>query len=110
MENNVEDACCAASRPASSASAASSSRPITQRAVGSTEGMVLLDGGKFLMGTDDDIGFLADGEGPIREVVVGRFYIDECAVSNRQFERFVRATSYKTEAERFGWSFVFLCL
>ena len=69
--------------------------------------MVLLDGGKFLMGTDDEIGFPSDGEGPIREVKVGQFYVDESAVSNQEFEQFVRATKYRTEAERFGWSFVF---
>ena len=28
--------------------------------------MVLLDGGTFLMGTDDKIGFVDDGEGPFR--------------------------------------------
>ena len=67
----------------------------------------MLDGGKFLMGTEDDIGFPSDGEGPIREVKVGQFYIDECSVSNHEFEQFVRATNYRTEAERFGWSFVF---
>ena len=33
--------------------------------------------------------------------------MDETAVTNVQFARFVKATSYKTEAERFGWSFVF---
>ena len=33
--------------------------------------------------------------------------IDSCAVSNREFDAFVAATAYATEAERFGWSFVF---
>ncbi len=107
MKNNVKGACCAASRPPSNASATSSNQPIAQKAVGGTEGMVLLEGGRFLMGTDDDIGFSSDGEGPIREVKVGQFYVDECSVSNHQFEQFVRSTKYRTEAERFGWSFVF---
>ena len=52
-------------------------------------------------------GFAADGEGPVRSVRVNPFYMDACAVTNQQFERFARETGYKTEAERFGWSFVF---
>jgi formylglycine-generating enzyme len=74
---------------------------------GSPEGMVKLDGGPFLMGTDDSIGFFADGEGPIREVTVDPFYIDKTSVTNKQFKKFVKATGYRTDAEKFGWSFVF---
>jgi formylglycine-generating enzyme len=74
---------------------------------GSTEDMVALDGGKFLMGTDSKEGFPADGEGPVREVTVDPFYMDRYPVTNRQFSEFVRATGYFTEAQRFGWSFVF---
>ena len=59
------------------------------------------------MGTDDQEGLPADGEGPVRLVVVHPFYIDRCAVSNEQFAAFVDATDYRTEAERIGWSFVF---
>jgi len=73
----------------------------------STTDMVLLDGGEFLMGTDDDEGFPADGEGPVRAVRLKPFYIDKFAVTNEQFAKFVEETGYVTEAERFGWSFVF---
>lgn len=69
--------------------------------------MVLLDGGRFLMGTDDRDGFPDDGEGPVREVTLNPFYIDKMTVSNAEFRKFVKATGYKTEAERYGWSFVF---
>jgi formylglycine-generating enzyme required for sulfatase activity len=69
--------------------------------------MVLLPGGPFLMGTDDPGGFPADGEGPVREVTVAPFYIDRFAVTNRQFASFVEATGYRSDGERFGWSFVF---
>ncbi|HUQ91647.1 MAG TPA: formylglycine-generating enzyme family protein [Bryobacteraceae bacterium] len=69
--------------------------------------MQKLDGGPFFMGTDDQEGFPADGEGPIREVTVNPFYIDTYPVTNEQFREFVDATGYRTEAERFGWSFVF---
>ena len=59
------------------------------------------------MGADDDAGFAADGEGPVRQVEVSPFFMDETAVTNAQFGRFVRQTRYRTEAERYGWSFVF---
>lgn len=75
---------------------------------GSTGGMVKLDGGPFLMGTDEAEGFPDDGEGPVREIVVDPFYIDATPVTNAQFREFERASGYRTEAvERFGWSFVF---
>jgi formylglycine-generating enzyme required for sulfatase activity len=59
------------------------------------------------MGTDSKEGFPADGEGPVRRVTVDPFYISPYAVTNRQFKAFVDATNYVTEAERFGWSYVF---
>ncbi len=72
----------------------------------STSGLVLLPGGVFVMGSDDRFAYPDDGETP-REVEVSPFMIDSCAVSNAKFAEFVEATSYVTEAEQFGWSFVF---
>jgi formylglycine-generating enzyme required for sulfatase activity len=69
--------------------------------------MVDLDGGEFLMGTDDADGFPGDGEGPVREVQLSGFLVDRWAVSNRRFAEFVDASGYVTDAERYGWSFVF---
>ena len=69
--------------------------------------MVLLEGDSFLMGSDDPWVYPADGEGPVREVSVDSFWVDRFAVSNEDFAEFVEATGYATEAERFGWSFVF---
>ena len=69
--------------------------------------MIYLAGGEFLMGTDDREGFPSDGEGPVRAVRLNPFYIDACAVSNAEFRQFVEETGYRTDAERFGWSFVF---
>lgn len=69
--------------------------------------MVLLDGGTFLMGTDSPMAFPADGEGPVRKVSVDPFFVDLHPVTNAQFAEFTQATQYQTEAERFGWSFVF---
>lgn len=59
------------------------------------------------MGTEDKDGFQADGEGPIHSVTISSFLMDECAVTNEAFGRFVAATGYVTEAESFGWSYVF---
>ncbi|KAM9409031.1 formylglycine-generating enzyme isoform 2-T2 [Pholidichthys leucotaenia] len=68
--------------------------------------MVLISGGVFLMGTDNP-GIPADGEGPQRLVHVDSFYMDIHEVTNGQFQSFVSATGYITEAEKFGDSFVF---
>jgi len=43
----------------------------------------------------------------VRPVRVDTFSIDTTAVTNADFGRFVEAARYRTEAERFGWSFVF---
>jgi formylglycine-generating enzyme required for sulfatase activity len=72
-----------------------------------TEEMIHIPGGEFLMGTEAKYAFLADGEGPIRNVKVNSFLMDQYAVTNLKFKEFVEATNYKTEAERYGWSFVF---
>jgi formylglycine-generating enzyme required for sulfatase activity len=74
---------------------------------GSTVDMIKLDGGPFLMGTDSDQAFPYDGEGPVRKVLLDPFFVDRYAVTTGQFEEFVRATGYRTESERLGWSFVF---
>uniref|UniRef100_A0A3Q3R4D7 Sulfatase-modifying factor enzyme-like domain-containing protein n=1 Tax=Monopterus albus TaxID=43700 RepID=A0A3Q3R4D7_MONAL len=64
-----------------------------------------IPGGKMLMGTNAADG--RDGESPTKEVEVGPFKIDKYPVTNADFRDFVRAQKYKTEAETFGWSFVF---
>lgn len=69
--------------------------------------MVYIPGGEFLMGSEDDDSIIADGEGPIRKVTVKPFYMDATTVTNEQFQKFITATGYVTEAEKYGWSFVF---
>jgi formylglycine-generating enzyme len=73
----------------------------------STASLLDLDGGTFLMGSEDPGGFPEDGEGPVREVVVEPFRIAAYAVTNEEFGTFVEAAGHRTTAERFGWSFVF---
>lgn len=48
-----------------------------------------------------------DGEGPVRNVRLQPFGLERFAVTAAQFANFVAATGYVTDAERFGWSFVF---
>ncbi|WP_158726822.1 formylglycine-generating enzyme family protein [Tomitella fengzijianii] len=73
----------------------------------STKGQALLPGGAFTMGDHFDEGYPDDGEIPVHAVELRPFHIDETAVTNRAFARFVRATGYVTESERFGVSAVF---
>ncbi|EPQ11343.1 Sulfatase-modifying factor 2 [Myotis brandtii] len=94
---------------------------------GQVTSMVKLPGGRFQMGTNSPDG--RDGEGPVREVTVKPFAIDIFPVTNKDFRvsgeflgvhgtsvmwdlqdearEFVREKKYRTEAETFGWSFVF---
>src|SRR5438046_2786916 len=70
------------------------------------EGMVWIPGGQFSMGP------AVGGEGshampmpsndsqPVHRVYVDGFWMDATAVTNAQFEKFVRATNYVTIAER----------
>ncbi len=107
------DACCSPHRPASPGpdSACAGPAPATPEFTrihsGDTAGMVRLEGGEFLMGTDGDYGFPDDGEGPAHPVRVSPFWIDATTVTNEAFNAFVNATGHRTESERFGWSFVF---
>ena len=62
---------------------------------------------RFLMGDDSDWAYPGDGEGPVHEVALPAFEIDGHAVSNARFAEFVASTGWRTDAERFDWSFVF---
>tara|TARA_Y100000589_G_scaffold330680_1_gene381101 strand:+ start:587 stop:1408 length:822 start_codon:yes stop_codon:yes gene_type:complete len=60
------------------------------------------------MGAEGPECWASDGEGPIREFELDDYLIDRCCVSNSEFETFVEETGYQTEAEKFGWSIVFM--
>ena len=102
-------ACCAASRGADPAPPHHDPEPAlsTRTPTHADTSMVDLPGGWFSMGCDDPDGFPADGEGPIRSVRLPAFRIDRYATSNRRFAEFADSTGYRTDAERYGWSFVF---
>jgi sulfatase modifying factor 1 len=96
--------CCGPSRPSSFSGVAD----VPDRAgPSSLDEMVVVPAGRFRMGSDDPWAYPDDGEGPVHDVDVSSFRIDATAVTNRQFAEFVEATRYVTEAQRYGWSFVF---
>ncbi|MBO0600617.1 formylglycine-generating enzyme family protein [Sporosarcina sp. E16_3] len=107
MSINTGLACCSATRPLLKENPKKSHVNTVIKKENSTFEMVYLSGGEFRMGTNNTDGFPADGEGPIREVNLQPFYMDKYAVTNAEYLEFVTATNYKTEAEHFGWSFVF---
>ena len=59
------------------------------------------------MGSSDNDANPLDGEGPVRDVTVEPLSIDTVTVTNARFATFVKASGYVTDAERYGWSFVF---
>jgi formylglycine-generating enzyme len=60
------------------------------------------------MGCEDPAWVVAgDGEDPVREATVAPFAIAATAVTNDAFAEFVSATGHRTDAESYGWSFVF---
>jgi sulfatase modifying factor 1 len=97
----MSDACCAPG----------SDRAVSQpsNAVGGNRPATLVDlpGGAFMMGDESEWAYPGDGEGPVHEVVLPPFAIDAFAVTNEAFAAFVDATGHVTDAERYGWSFVF---
>ncbi len=108
IQRKADGSCCTPSAAhAATAPSASEASKLKEPREEVLARMVPLPGGAFLMGTDSAESFPADGEGPVRPVTVDPFLIDRHPVTNHLFERFIAATGYKTEAEKFGWSFVF---
>lgn len=66
--------------------------------------MVHFNGGTITIGTDSG----PANEGPSFETQVAPFYIDKNLVSVADFRKFINATNYKTDADKFGDSGVFL--
>lgn len=62
--------------------------------------MVYVPSGEFLMGSPAGIG--NSDEWPQHAVYLDGFWIDRTEVTNRQFEMFVTATGYRTDAENEG--------
>ncbi|RYB92927.1 formylglycine-generating enzyme family protein [Nocardioides oleivorans] len=78
--------------------------PVVVRRPGGPSALLDLPGATALVGSDDPD---HPEEWPVREVVLAPYRIAGCTVTNAEFAGFVSATGHRTEAEAFGWSFVF---
>ena len=67
---------------------------------------VHVPGGRAYVGTSRTE-IADDGEGPVRRVGVKPFLMGATSVTNAEFAAFVEETGHMSEAERWGWSFVF---
>ncbi len=76
-------------------------------ATAAADAFVSIPAGAFMMGTDDPHEYPDDGEGPVHEVELSAFEVSPVCVTNDAFAEFVEATGHRTDAERFGASFVF---
>jgi len=68
--------------------------------------IVWFDGGRSHIGTDRPE-IKADGESPMRRITLKPFGMATTTVTFQDFAAFVDATDYVTDAETYGWSFVF---
>ncbi|MEO2062984.1 MAG: formylglycine-generating enzyme family protein [Christiangramia sp.] len=64
----------------------------------STEGMVQIPGGTYMMGGNSDQA--KENEFPRHQETVKELWVDETEVTNAQFRRFIEETGYVTTAER----------
>lgn len=69
--------------------------------------MIKIPAGRVKIGTNSEVGFPTDLEGPAIEVAIPTYSIGETTVTNHEFQLFVAETGYQTDSEKFGWSFVF---
>ena len=67
-----------------------------------------IEAGKYSIGFEGPEACESDGEGPVREITLDSYCLDQTAVSNAQFTEFIDDTGYVTESETFGWAHVFI--
>src|SRR4051794_21310138 len=90
-------------KPRRQTSLSSTTVKTDNRAPDDRRDMILVKGGRFMMGTDDGMPY----ESPAHVVTVKPFWIDRHEVTVAEFAKFVAATGYQTDAEKFGWSGAF---
>ncbi len=103
-----KSACCTPSRAEPAPPVSDGAIP-TPTGRGARSNPIAVAGGRAYVGTDRPV-IRVDGEGPRRAVTIGDFALEAQTVTNARFAEFVEATGYVTEAERFGWSAVFVGL
>lgn len=89
---------CTSNLPARFAVDSGQSKNIQPSGNSSTDGMVRIPGGSYMMGASDQQG--RPDEYPQHAVTVKGFWMDATEVTNAQFRQFVQATGYITTAER----------
>jgi len=70
---------------------------------GSTDGMIHFDGGSIIIGSESGM----PDEQPPFEKIIEPFYLDKNLVTVGDFRKFIQATGFKTDADKFGDSGVF---
>jgi len=75
----------------------------TQRYI---ESSIAIPGGEALRGTERAF-YPQDGEAPLKRADIAPFHLSPNSVDNSMFAAFVNETGHVTEAEQFGWSYVF---
>lgn len=105
---NGEPSCCPDTGPKTPGpkAATRAAAALTGCALRIPDHAVRIPGGQTLVGTSSP-GIPHDGEDPQRKARVKPFRIGAITVTNAEFKSFIDATGFTTEAERFGWSFVF---
>jgi hypothetical protein len=66
------------------------------------DNMVFVKGGTFQMGSNE-----SDDEKPIHRVTLDDFHIGKYEVTVAEFEKFITATGYKTDAEKGDGSYIY---
>lgn len=101
----MKNGCCTPSRPTTSSPEGA---PITvaRSELDFLSDSVAIPGGSALVGTKHP-SIPIDGEGPLRKERIKPFRLSQTCITNQAFAAFVQATDYQTEAERYGWTFVF---
>ena len=103
----MTDACCAPRRGEKPLLTSSAEERSPSRGAEPPSTLVSIPGGRSLIGDESKWSYPSDGEGPVHVVELPPFQIDAHAVTNELFDQFVRATGWVTDAEKYGWSFVF---
>ena len=97
-------ACCAPQRPDRPApGVAGDAVPVA----GGSPDLLEIPGGAFRMGAVGAAAYDGDGEGPIHVVELSPYRLAAHTVTNDEFAAFMAATGHVSDAERYGWSFVF---
>jgi formylglycine-generating enzyme len=107
----MADVCCVPGRPGQAAAAGEGGDvPAPCRGAEPPTTLRQVPGGRHCIGDESEWSYPDDGEGPVHEVELRPFRIDAYAVTNRLFAEFVSSTGWVTDAEKYGWSFVFVGL